>query len=217
VSSRDNWRTVVGVARSTRYRELAQPRATLYLPARQFLVTAQTIVVRATTPVAAVAAAARDRVRAIDADVQVMRVVPFGEFLDKPLARPRFNAFVTSVFGVAALLLAAIGLYAVMAVHVRQRFAEIGLRIALGANASDVRRLVLGEGLWLASLGAIAGLAASIAGTRMLRGFLFDVHPLDPATLVASALLLIGASALASYFPARRASRVDPVAMLRAD
>ncbi len=217
VSSRDNWRTVVGVARSTRYRELAQPRATLYLPARQFLVTAQTIVVRATRPAAVVAAAARERVRAIDADVQVMRVVPFGEFLDKPLARPRFNAFVTSVFGVAALLLSGIGLYAVMAVHVRQRFAEIGLRIALGANASDVHRLVLGEGLWLASLGAIAGLAASIAGTRVLRGFLFDVHPLDPATLVASALLLIGASALASYFPARRASRVDPVAMLRAD
>ncbi len=118
---------------------------------------------------------------------------------------------------IAALLLAAIGLYAVMGAYVRQRDTEIGVRVALGATASDVRRLVLGEGLWLAGLGAAIGLGSAVAVTRLLRGLLFDVDPLDPATMLSAAVLLVAVSALAAYLPARRAMRVDPIAMLRAD
>jgi putative ABC transport system permease protein len=207
----------VGVAKSTRYRELLGPRATLYLPAEQFIVSAQMLVLRTTSPLNVVAGVARERVRAVDPDVQVMRVAPFAELLEGPLARPRFNAFLLGMFGMAALLLATIGLYAVMAASVRQRGAEIGIRVALGATASDVRRLVLGEGLRLAGIGAAVGFATAAVATRLLRGLLFNVHPLDPASMLAAALLLLGVSMLASYLPARRATRVDPMAMLRAE
>jgi putative ABC transport system permease protein len=217
VGSTDPWRTVVGVARLTRYRELAVARATLYLPARQFDTPGHMIALRTSAPLTVVAAMARERVHAVDPDVQVTRVVPFGEMLQRPLARPRFNAFLIGLFAIAALLLAAIGLYAVMAAYVRQRYTEIGVRVALGATASDVRRLVLGEGLRLAALGAAIGLVSAIAATRLLRGLLFGVHPLDPTAMLAAALLLIGASALAAYLPARRAMRVDPVTLLRSE
>ena len=215
-TSRDPWRTVVGVAHMTRYRELREPRATLYLPAAQFMFAAEAILLRTTYPTRAVAGAARDRIRAVDPAVQVMRVAPFAELLDGPLARPRFNAFVLAVFGIAALILAAIGLYAVMGAYVRQRDTEIGIRVALGATAADVRRLVVGEGLWLAGLGAVIGLVGTVVTTRLLRGLLFGVHPLDAVSLLAAVLLVLGASALASYLPASRAARVDPLALLRA-
>jgi putative ABC transport system permease protein len=105
----------------------------------------------------------------------------------------------------------------VMAAYVRQRDREIGIRIALGATASDLRRFVLGEGLLLAGLGAAIGVAGAAAATRLLRGLLVGVDPLDPTTLVATAVLLVAVSAFASYLPARHATRIDPIAMLRAD
>ena len=215
-TSEEPWRTVVGVARMTRYRELREPRATVYLPAAQFMFAADAIVLRSTAPARVVAGAARERIRAVDPAVQVMRVTPFADLLDRPLARPRFDAFVLSVFGIAALMLAAIGLYAVMGAYVRQRDTEIGIRVALGATALDVRRLVVGEGLWLAGLGAVIGLAGAVATTRLLRGLLFGVHPLDAVSMLAAVLLVVGASALASYLPASRAARVDPLTLLRA-
>lgn len=158
----------------------------------------------------------RDGVQAVDPDVQVTQVEPFRELLKGPLARPRFHALLVGGFGIAALLLATIGLYAVIAASVRQRYPEIGVRVALGATASDVCRLVLGEGLRLAALGASIGLAGALAGTRLLGALLFGVHPLDPVSLLAAAFLLLGVSALASSLPARRAARVDPMVVLRA-
>ena len=116
----------------------------------------------------------------------------------------------------AAWLLAAIGLYALMGASVRQRYTEIGIRVALGATASDVRRLVVGEGLRLAGFGAAIGLVGAAAASRVARSLLFEVHWLDPASMVAAALLLVTASALASYLPARRATSVDPAVVLRA-
>jgi ABC-type antimicrobial peptide transport system permease subunit len=145
-----------------------------------------------------------------------MRVAPFTEMLDHPLSGPRFNAFLLGIFGTVALLLAATGLYGAMAAHVRQREREIAVRMALGATASGVRRFVLAEALRLAGLGAVIGLAGAALCTRLLRGMLFEVDPLDPFVLAGAALLLIGASAVASYLPARRATRVDAVATLRA-
>jgi len=205
------------VARPTQYRELARLRATLYLPAEQFIAAAEMLVLRTGSPLTLVAGLVRERVRAVDPDVQVTHVAPFRALLRGPLARPRFNAFLIGAFGVAALLLAAIGLYAVIAASVRQRYPEIGVRVALGATASDVRRLVLGEGLRLAGLGAAIGLFTAVVANHLLRGLLFGVHPLDPVSLLAAALLLVGVSALASSMPARRAARVDPVSMLRAE
>lgn len=213
--SQSQWYTIVGVAAQTRYRDLARPRATLYLPAAQFQMTAEMLVLRTTASLDLVASLARDRVQTVDPDVHVMRVAHFTEMLDAPLARPRFNAFLLSVFGIAALLLSTIGLYAVMAAYVRRRDREIALRLALGATTTAVRRLVLGEALRLAGLGAVVGLATAASATRLLRGMLFEVDPLDPSTILGAALLLIGASALASYVPVRRATRVDAVATLR--
>jgi len=217
VDSKGDWRTVVGVARVTRYRELASPRPTLYLPAEQFIVAAQMLVLRTSMPAGLAGALAKDRVQRIDPEIQIVRVTPFTQMLDAPLARPRFNAFLIGLFGGAALLLAAIGLYAVVAASVAQRYREIGVRMALGARSSDVRTLVLREGLVLAALGAMIGLVISAAGTRMLSQLLFEIKPLDAATLGTAALLLLIVSALACYAPARRAQRVDAAVLLKTD
>jgi len=213
--SKDEWRIVVGVAGSTRYRELEEPRSTLYLSAPQFNFGAEMLVLRTTTPLAAIGPLVRERMRAVDPLVQVMQIAPFEEMLQRPLARPRFNALVIGIFGLAALGLAGIGLFAMIAASVRLRDTEIGVRVALGATTSTVRRLVMGEGLRLAGAGAVIGLVGVVATTRILRGLLFDVHPLDPSALLAAALLVLGVAALACYFPARRATGVDPARLLR--
>jgi putative ABC transport system permease protein len=215
--STEPWLTVVGVAGSTRYRDLRTPRPTLYLPAAQFIDTAEMLVLRTTSPLALLAPMMRERVRSLDPDVQVLSVAPFRELLQGPLARPRFNAFLIGLFGFVALLLAAVGLYAVTGASVRRRHREIGVRLALGATGSDVRSLVLGEGLRLALLGAAIGLVGAVSSARLLQGLLYGLHPLDPASLLAAALLLVAVSGLASYLPARRATRVDPIVALRAE
>jgi putative ABC transport system permease protein len=171
----------------------------------------------AAAPLTRIAELTRDTVRRVDPDVHVMRVTRYADLLDTPLAAPRFNAVLTGVFGITALLLVLIGLYGVIGAYVTQRRAEIAIRMALGATTSDVRRLVLGEGLRLAGVGVAIGLVAALGTTRLLRGLLYGVEPLDPAALLATALLLVIASSLASYLPARRAARVDPVTLLRSN
>jgi putative ABC transport system permease protein len=209
------WRTVVGVAAPTRYRTVTTPRPTLYLPATQLQMTATMLVVRSAAPLELLTTVARDGVRSVDPDVQLLEAAPFAGLLHRPLARPRFNAVVLSIFGVAALLLSVIGLYAVMAAHVDQRTREIALRLALGSTAAGVSRLVLYEAVRLAGAGAAVGVAAAAAITRLLRGMLFEVNPLDPSTMAGAALLLVAASAIASYAPVRRATRVDAASILR--
>jgi putative ABC transport system permease protein len=215
-NSSSRWLTVVGVAASTRYRDLAASQATLYLPAPQMLDVAQTLAIRTTAPPALVASLAREHIRAIDPNVHVMSVVPFARTLDAPLARPRFNAFLLNLFGVAALLLAGIGQYAVIAAYVGQREREIALRVALGASPANVRWLVLAEALRLAAMGAIIGLGGAAAISRLLRGLLYEVDSFDPITLTGAVLLLGAASVVAAWLPLRRAMRVDATAMLKA-
>ena len=152
----------------------------------------------------------------LDGEIQVERIRPFAELLEVPLARPRFNALLVTVFAAVALALLTVGLYAVIAAFVRQRRAEIGLRMALGATVGDIHRLVLGEGLRLAGAGAVLGFAAAIASARALRGLLFGIEPLDPWALGAAALLLAAAAILSLYGPARAAGRVEPATALRA-
>jgi putative ABC transport system permease protein len=177
--------------------------------------TATMLIVRTTAPLELLMSVARDRIHAVDSNVQVMALAPFSEFLDRPLARPRFSAFLLGVFGVAALLLSTLGLYGVMAAYVRQRDREIAVRLALGATSAGVRRLVLAEAVRLAGLGALLGVGGALIATRFLRGMLFEIHPLDPGTIVGAAVLLVGAAALASYAPVRRAARADVMTVLR--
>ena len=211
------WLTVVGVVSPTRYRELSLPRPTLYLPASQFIMSAPALVLRTTLPPRHVAEIVRTQVRMADPNVDVTRVTTFGELLAKPLAGPRFSALLLGAFGVSALLLATVGVYAVVAAGVRHRYTEIGIRVALGATRSDVYRLVVSEGLRLAVLGGAGGLVLTAVATRLLRGLLFEVRPLDPVTLAIATSLIVGAAVAASWLPARRAVQVDPAVAVRAE
>ena len=215
VEGSGRWLEVVGVAATTRYRTVTTPRPTLYLPAAQFQMTATMLIVRSTASLELLMSVAREGIRAIDPNVMVLSAAPFADYLDRPLGRPRFNAFLIGVFGIAALLLSTLGLYAVMAAHVRQRDREIAVRLALGASGANVRGLVLMEAGRLAGLGALLGVTGAIAGTRFLRGLLFEVQPMDPVMIGGAAVLLIAAAALAAYAPMRRAARGDLVSVLR--
>jgi predicted permease len=210
-----SWLEVVGVAADTRYRTVTTTRPTLYRPAPQFQMTATMLVVRTSASLDLLVALAADRIRGIDPDVQIMRAAPFTALLDRPLARPRFSALLLSLFGITALLLAVVGLYAVIAASVRQRTREIAVRMALGATGADVRRLVLADALTLAVAGAIVGVMCAALASRLLRGLLYEVDPLDPLPLAGAAALLVAAAALASYAPLRRVARADVAPLLR--
>jgi predicted permease len=217
LQSRNEWLSVVGLAATTRYRELRTPRPTLYVPAEQLMVTAPRLLIRTSAGPGFAAGVVRDAVRAVDRSARVLRVSPYTELMRRPLASPRFNALVLTVFATSALLMAAIGLFGVMAASVRQRRPEIGVRLALGATSQVVLRMVLGEGLRLAVFGALAGLALAAFAARVLRGLLFEVQPLDPASLLGAAVVLVLAALAATWLPARHATRVAPVEVLRAE
>jgi ABC-type antimicrobial peptide transport system permease subunit len=185
------------------------------VPAVQFIVAAQRLVVRTTTPIRSMTQVVRERVQAIDPDVRVMRVAPFVAMFDAPLARPRFNAFLLGFFAMVALFLSTVGHHAVVAASVRQREREIAVRMALGASPWVLRRMVITESLSLSGIGAVLGLAGAFGATRLLRGMLFGVEALDPITLIGAALLLMVSSAVASYAPLRRATQIDAVTVLR--
>jgi len=213
--SDESWRTVVGVVAGMRYRELGTVRPSLYLPAEQFIASAHVLVVRTSTPVTLLSSIVRDRLGELDPTARVGWIAPFDALVAKPLARPRWNAFVIGLFGVASFLLATIGLFAVMGAHARDREEELGVRLALGATPTGLRWLVLREGLVLAAVGATLGLAASLATSRVLHGLLYEMDPLDPVSLLGAAVILLGAAALASYLPARALTNADPMAALR--
>lgn len=164
----------------------------------------------------ALARAVRREVSALDPEQPVARVATMEELLDTALSPSRFNLLLLGFFASAALGLAALGLYGVVSYSVRQRTHEVGVRIALGAGRWQVLRQVVGEGMLLTAGGLALGLAGSLALTRVLAGLLFDVRPNDPWVLTAVSGLLAGIALLASYFPARRATKVDPVGALRA-
>jgi ammonia channel protein AmtB len=157
------------------------------------------------------------RVRAMDADVAVMPPRRFDELLEVALARPRFNALLITLFGSGALFLAAIGLCAAMTAVVRERRREIAVRVALGATAGDVRRLVLGEGARLVAVGAVAGMAVAGVTTRVLQSLLFDVQPFDAVSWIGALFLITAVTMLALYLPVRQAARVDSASTLRAE
>jgi putative ABC transport system permease protein len=212
------WLTVVGVVADARYRELPQGRLDLYMSYRQANHHVQHLMVRTRSQEwAALAPAIRAAVRAIDAGQPVSDVITMRQVVDDALGGPRFAARLFSAFAVVAVLLAALGLYGLLAYSVTRRTREIGVRVALGARPVDVSRLVLGEGMALAVLGIAIGLAAAAAAARLLRSLLYGVEPLDAVTFAAVPLLLAAVAAGACLLPARRARRVDPVEALRAE
>ena len=159
----------------------------------------------------------RGEIRALDRDLPVTNVKTMGTRFGDATWRTRLSADLLALFAGLALLLASIGLYGVMAQSVEQRTREIGVRMALGAERRNIFRLVIGRALVIATVGIVAGAALSLLSMRFLEALLYQVKPNDPATLAVLAAGLLGICLLASYVPARRATRVDPWTSLRAD
>jgi hypothetical protein len=215
------WRTVVGVAGDVRYSSLAQGDArSVYLPYAQRDVDWQsfgTLVLRTRVPPSTLIRGLREAVWRVDPRLPLAAVAPLQETVSRSIARERFSTAALGAFAIAALLIAMQGIYAVLAYAVVLRRREIGIRVALGADRGRVIRMLLRRGLAAAGIGLLVGLAGALAGSRVMRTLLFETPPTDVLTFAAAATLLLGASALASWLPARRATRVDPVEALRSE
>jgi putative ABC transport system permease protein len=212
----DGWRTVIGVAHDTHLRTLREASPMVFLPSMQGYWQGS-IAIRSTMELGALVPALRTAGREVDPDVALWDPRTMDEILAEPLAQPRLGAFLTSSFGLVALLLAAIGLFGVMASLVRERTREFGIRMALGASPQRVRLTVLRRAGVLAGGGAAVGLVAALAISRLLTSLLFGVSPTDPIALGAACFALFAVSAMAAYLPAHRATSIDPTQTLRAE
>jgi putative ABC transport system permease protein len=164
---------------------------------------------------AALVSVVRAHIARLDPTLPIYDVRSMDDVFDAAMAQPRFSTTVLGLFAVVALALAALGVYGVMAYSTSQRRREMGIRLALGAQRSDIIRLVLGQGMQMAAIGAAIGLSAAVALTRLLESQLYGVSVLDPLPFVGTPLVLISAAVLACWVPAWRASRVDPMVALR--
>jgi putative ABC transport system permease protein len=214
--SKQPFREIVGVARTAKYRDLREePLPFIYTPLGQEPQPSVTLMVRTAGDPAALIGAVRNEVRAVNKDVPVFAVQTMTERIGSQLAGDRVIAVLLSVFAGSALLLAAIGIYGVVGYAVAQRTREIGIRIALGADRRDILKLIVGQGMVLIVIGAGIGLVLALAATQLLKSLLFGVSATDPFTFVPVVVGLVGVALLASYLPARRAMKVDPLIALR--
>ena len=211
-------RTIVAVFANERFHGLAQDASpALYLPASQAPIPNGSILVRVNGDPSSIAGALRSAVREVDPTVPLHAIEPLTVTLSQTTAQRRFTMLVLGVFAAIALVLAMVGVHGVLSYTVAQRTREIGIRMALGADRESVRGLVLGQGVRLVLVGLGIGVAGALATARLLSTLLYGVSPSDPATLGAVALGLGAVALVASWMPARRAARVDPVAALRAE
>jgi predicted permease len=209
-------REVVGVVGDTKHQGLTGEAAPMYyLPYAQAVVTNPYLVMRSNMDPGKLEEAVRKTVAQMDADVPVYQVTTLENYVSKSAAQPRFQTWLLGCFAGIALLLSAVGLYGLLSYIVVQRTFEIGLRMAIGAQRSDMLRMILRRGLRLTLAGLLAGLAASAVLTHFLTHMLYGVKPLDPVTFAAVSIVLLGVSALASFAPAWRASRLEPMNTLR--
>ena len=218
--SDDAWCTVVGVVGDTKQYSLGEPSSpAMYLPYAQapatFLMQDITFVLRADSGPLALASEARRAVQAVDPDLPVFDVAAMDQLVYRSASAPRFNTALLGVFAALALVLAAVGIYGVMSYAVAQRTHEIGVRVALGAEASDILRQVVGQGMLPAVIGIATGTAGAWGVTRFLSSLLFGVRPTDPMTFTLVPVILAAVGVLACLLPARRATKVDPVIALR--
>lgn len=213
--SANPWAEVVGVARDGRYREWGAVRPDVYAPLAQLGVYRSDFVVKSRLDPAAVERAFRDAVASLDPEQAVALPETLDSLVDRALARPRFDALLLASFASLACLLAAAGVYGVLAFSVAGRIPEIGVRMALGASERRIVRAVVVEGLILAGTGAALGLGAAAAAARLLGSLLHDVAPLDPWTYGAAGAGIVVLAVAASLRPARRAARVEPAVVLR--
>ncbi|MEA2205261.1 MAG: putative transport system permease protein [Blastocatellia bacterium] len=210
------WRTIVGVVNDVSQYALDQkPPKQLYLPHAQFPTSTNTIVVKTTGDPMSVVGAVRKEILAVDKDQAVFQITTLNELLGESILVRKFFMLLLSVFAGLALVLAAVGIYGVMSYAVTQRTQEIGIRMALGAQAGDVLKLIVKNGLTLAAIGIALGLLAALGLTRLMQQLLFGVSATDATTFAGVSAALVMVVLLACYLPARRATKVDPLVALR--
>jgi predicted lysophospholipase L1 biosynthesis ABC-type transport system permease subunit len=212
------WRTVVGVVgRVKQYTLDADGRIAMYIPQTQNPSRAMFVTVKTAGDPASVASQVAREIRAVDPDLPLYHLEPMTARVEGSLARQRFSMLLLSLFAAVALALASVGIYGVMAYLVGQSTREIGIRMALGASQRAVLAMILRQGMTVALAGAVIGVAGALALSRVMRSLLFGVEGSDPVTF-AGVSLLLGAIALgATYLPARRAARIDPMVSLRSE
>jgi predicted permease len=209
---------IVGVVADTRDVQLnSKPRPEIYYPILQNGFNETQIMVRSALDSAAVTALVQKCLWSVDKDEPLRDVSSMTEVISRSVAEPRFRTWLLTAFAAAGLALTLIGIYGVISYSVAQQTREIGIRIALGAQPGNMRRLVLNHGLRLTVLGAAVGVAGSLLLMRVLANQLYEVKPGDPATLISAAAAMLAVAVAACYLPARRATQVDPMIALRCE
>jgi putative ABC transport system permease protein len=210
------WRTVVGIVKDIKQDGLdLNGIPHIYVPVYQYPGRSLSIALRTSLSAASLEPQIRHEIQSIDPGLPVFDVVAMNEVVDRSLASRRFSADLVSGFAGLALVLASIGIYGLLAYMVGQRSREIGLRMALGARRGDILKLILGKGFVLAAVGIVAGVILAASGASAMASLLYGVRPHDPAVFLIVPLLLLTVAVLASYIPARRAAKVDPMTALR--
>jgi putative ABC transport system permease protein len=211
-------REVIGVAADVKHQNLqAPPQPEIYFAQAQMPMSAMTVVVRTAGDPRALQTTVRSVVQSLDKNAPVYGVRTVEEILDRSVATPRFNTLLLGLFAAVALILTTVGLYGVISCSVSENTQQIGIRVALGAQRSDVLKLIVGQGVVLTIAGVVIGLVAAYGLTRLMSSLLFGVGSTDPWTFTAVAVLLLCVAAVACYLPARRAMNLDPMVALRQD
>ena len=209
-------RVVIGVARNAKYTSIDKdPGPTIYIPSEQFFSGETNFIVRTMGAPMNYARATEDAIHAVDPALPVYAVRPLDTAISASYVGQRIGGSFLGLFGACALILATVGLYGVLAYTVSQRSREVGIRVALGASRSDVLGMILREGVQLASIGLGVGLALAIVATRFMRFMLLGISPTDISTLASVCALLLAVAVAASYIPAHRASKIDPIRAIR--
>jgi putative ABC transport system permease protein len=210
------WQEIIGVVRTSKYLSLGElPTPVVYLSLQQNHETGMTLHVRAAVEPSTIAGAIRSEVQSLEKNLPFGNPAAMSQSIANSLYAARMGAILLGIFGALALLLASIGLYGVMSFAVSRRTRELGIRMALGAQAADVFKLVVRQGMGLVVIGMVLGLAVAAMVTRLLTSFLYGVSATDHLTFAVIPVILAVAALLACYVPARRATKVDPLVALR--